>query len=88
MARVMLDQLATVETLSKGVRFVEQAVRTLEKLEAKPQEARVTTLLDLVAAVAESAKTEAEVVATVTHLINSGQIRLIGNFQGADVRVS
>ncbi len=48
----------------------------------------MTTLLDLVAAVAESAKTEAEVVATVTHLINSGQIKLIGNFQGADVRVS
>ncbi len=88
MARVMLDQLATIETLSKGVRFVEQAVRTHEEQEAKSQEARVTTLLDLVAAVAESAKTEAEVVATVTHLINSGQIKLIGNFQGADVRVS
>ncbi len=88
MARVMLDQLATVETLSKGARLVEQVVRTLEKLEAKSQEARVTTLLDLVAAVAESAKTEAEVVATVTHLINSGQIKLIGNFLGADVRVS
>ncbi len=84
----MLDQLATIETLSKGVRFVVQAVRKLDKLEAKSQEARVTTLLDHVAAVAESAKTEAEVVATVTHLINSGQIKLIGNFLGADVRVS
>ena len=84
----MLDQMGTVETLSRGVRFVEQAVRTLEKIKAKPQEARVTTLLDLVAAVADSAKTEEEVVATVTHLINSGQIKLIGNFRGADVRVS
>ncbi len=74
--------------LSRGARFVEQAVRTLEKVEAKPQEVRVTTLLDLVAAVADSAKTEEEVVATVTHLINSGQIKLIGNFRGADVRVS
>ncbi len=83
----MLDRLATIETLSRGVRFVEQTVRTLEKVDCKSQGARVTTLLDLVAAVAESAKTEAEVVATVTHLINSGQIRLIGNFQGADVRV-
>ncbi len=63
------------------------AVRTLAKVESQRQEARVTTLLDLVAAVAESAKSESEVVATVTHLINSGKIKLVGNFQGADVRV-
>jgi hypothetical protein len=28
------------------------------------------------------------VVATVTHLVNSGQVQLIGNFRGADVRIA
>jgi hypothetical protein len=41
------------------------------------------TLLDLVAAVSESAASEAEVVATVVHLVNSGIVRLCGNFRGA-----
>jgi hypothetical protein len=51
------------------------------------QDAPVTTLLDLVAAVAESAESEAELVATVQHLINSGRVQLIGHFRGADVKV-
>lgn len=46
------------------------------------------TLLDLVAAVAAVAGSEDEVVATVRHLINSGRVRLIGHFRGADVRVA
>jgi hypothetical protein len=41
------------------------------------------TLLDLVQAVSESAATEAEVVATVVHLVNSGIVQLCGNFRGA-----
>jgi len=83
----MLDLWETTETLSREAELVGHAARTLDKVESQPQEVRVTTLLDLVAAVSESAKSESEVVATVTYLINSGKIRLIGNFQGADVRV-
>jgi hypothetical protein len=45
--------------------------------------ARDLTLLDLVVAVAESARTEAEVVATVVYMVNSGAVRLCGNFRGA-----
>jgi hypothetical protein len=41
------------------------------------------TMLDLVKAVSDSAATEAEVVATVTHLVNSGIVQLCGNFRGA-----
>jgi hypothetical protein len=41
------------------------------------------TLLDLVRAVSESAANEAEVVATVVHLVNSGVVQLAGNFRGA-----
>ncbi len=40
------------------------------------------TMLDLVRAVAEEARSEAEVLATVVHLVNSGQVALCGNFRG------
>ena len=41
------------------------------------------TLLDLVTAVSEVSRTEAEVIATVVHLVNSGTVTLCGNFRGA-----
>jgi hypothetical protein len=42
-----------------------------------------TTLLELVTAVSEAANTEAEVIATVVYLVNSGRVRLCGTFRGA-----
>jgi hypothetical protein len=44
-----------------------------------------TTLLDLVQAVSEYAQSDEEIVATVAALINSGQVRLCGNFAGARI---
>jgi hypothetical protein len=41
------------------------------------------TLLDLVTAVSEYARSDGEVIATVVWLVNSGQVRLGGNFRGA-----
>jgi hypothetical protein len=41
------------------------------------------TLLDLVSAVTEYARTDHEVVATVVHLVNRGAVRLCGTFRGA-----
>ena len=41
------------------------------------------TMLDLVSAVAQHARTEAEVIATVVYMVNSGSVRLGGNFRGA-----
>jgi len=41
------------------------------------------TMLDLVQAVSANARTDAEVVATVVYLVNSGAVRLGGNFRGA-----
>jgi hypothetical protein len=41
------------------------------------------TLLDLVTAVSEHTRGEAELIATVVHLVNSGIVRLCGNFRGA-----
>ena len=45
--------------------------------------ARMTTLLDLIDAVNSSCRTEAELIATVVHLVNSGRVRLCGTFKGA-----
>ncbi len=42
-----------------------------------------TTLLDLVTAVSEHAHSDAEVVATVLHLLRSGRVRLCGSFRGS-----
>ena len=41
------------------------------------------TLLDLVNAVSTHARSDAEVVATVVYLVNSGRVRLCGSFKGA-----
>ena len=45
------------------------------------------TLLDLVRAVHSVAASEEEVVATVVHLVNSGQVQLCGTFAGAKIRI-
>ena len=41
------------------------------------------TLLDLVNAVVDHTPSEAETIATVVYLVNSGGVRLCGNFKGA-----
>ena len=41
------------------------------------------TLLELLEAVSECAETDAETVATVVHLVNSGMVQLCGDFRGA-----
>ena len=44
---------------------------------------RMTTLLDLVNAVTEYARSEAEVIATIVWMVNEGHVRLCGTFKGA-----
>jgi hypothetical protein len=41
------------------------------------------TMLELVTTVGEFARSEAEVIATVAHMVNSGLVELCGNFRGA-----
>ena len=55
---------------------------------ASATQARRITLLELVAAIADSAESDAEVVAVVSHLVNTKQVELIGNFCGADVKIT
>jgi hypothetical protein len=52
------------------------------------QEATMTidsTLLDLVTCITEVTRDDREVVATVVALVNSGHVRLTGNFRGARI---
>jgi len=44
-----------------------------------------TTLLDLVQVVSEYAQNDREIVAVVAALVNSGKVRLCGNFAGARI---
>lgn len=44
-----------------------------------------TTLLDLIQTVSACARSDAEVVATVASLVNSGTVRLCGTFAGARI---
>jgi hypothetical protein len=41
-----------------------------------------TTLLQLIDAVSEHATTEAELIATVVYMVNSGTVVLCGSFRG------
>jgi hypothetical protein len=41
------------------------------------------TMKDLVSAVAENAKSDAEIVATVVHMVNAGLVHLDGKLKGA-----
>jgi hypothetical protein len=43
------------------------------------------TMLELVTTVGEFARSEAEVIATVAHMVNSGLVELCGNFRGARI---
>ena len=46
------------------------------------------TLLDLVQTVSDCATSDAEIVATVAYLINSGKVLLCGTFAGARIDLS
>jgi hypothetical protein len=49
---------------------------------------RKCTLLDLVWTIGDGATSDAEVVATVAYLINSGKVLLCGTFAGAKIDLS
>jgi len=51
----------------------------------QPGEGLGTTLLELVSAICETTDDDKEVVNTVLHLLETGRVRLCGNFRGARV---
>ena len=66
------------------MRAVAAAPLTLEPVPAN-REARATTLLALVRAVGEVTRDDREVVATILHMLRSGEVRLCGNFRNAPI---
>jgi hypothetical protein len=65
-----------------------QVAQVLEHIrEAEVTDPEVLTLLDLVAAVADAARSEQEVIETVRSLLTSGKVKLVGEFIDRDVQV-
>ncbi len=60
----------------------------IEESERHPAQARWVTLLDLVAALADSGASEDEVVWAIVHLVNSGRVRLVGQFREAHIQIN
>ncbi len=56
--------------------------------EPHPARAQRITLLDLVAALADSGASETEVVWVIAHLVNSGRVRLVGQFREAHIQIN
>jgi hypothetical protein len=63
------------ETMSAAFRY----------LAYRPGEGQRVTLLELVTAIGESTADDREVVDTVLHLLETGRVRLCGNFRGSKV---
>ncbi len=64
------------------------ALLAVEESELHPAQARRVTLLDLVAALADSGASEDEVVWAIVHLVNSVRVRLIGQFREAHIQIN
>ncbi|MFQ5697894.1 MAG: hypothetical protein ACE5IL_06355 [Myxococcota bacterium] len=63
-----------------------EAARKLSRACREAAASAPLTLLELVRAVAEESDSDAEVLAVVRDLIDSGQVKLIGSFRGPDIR--
>ncbi len=59
----------------------------VEESERHPAQARRVTLLDLVAALADSGASEKEVVWAIVHMVNSGRVRLVGQFRETHIQI-
>ncbi len=61
------------------------ATLAAEESESRSAQARRVTLLDLVAVLADSGACEDEVVSAIVQLVNSGRVRLVGQFREAHI---
>jgi hypothetical protein len=68
-----------------GVRVMSAATASFPGQVPATREARSTTLLDLVRSIGEVTDDEREVIATVLHMLSTGEVRLCGNFRNAPI---
>ena len=59
-----------------------------EKIASQPKRSYSPTLLDLVASLVDSGMNDFEVVQSVTRLLNSQRVRLIGQFRNPHLEVA
>lgn len=78
------DGMSAATSIPPGANADAEAPGTARTLPAN--DCAEITLLDLVRAVSEECTSDAEVVATVLHLLASGRARLCGNFRHASLR--
>ena len=64
-----------------------QVAYLVETTEAQPSRPLQFTLLELVERVCEVTDNELEIVATVSHMLASGQVQLTGNFNGEPIEL-
>ena len=71
-ARFLLpERIEAIESMSVALRY----------LSCRPGEARKATLLELVTAIGETTEDDREVVSMVLYLLETGRVRLCGNFR-------
>ena len=64
------------------------ATPSLDSIESESNPVQTLTLLDVVAALADSGMRDNQVVRAVTWLVNSGRVSLVGQFRGARIQVA
>ena len=61
-------------------------IPAIHEIETNPSdEPQPMTLLELIAAVSDVSETEQETLATVIYMLNSGRVRLSGNFRDTPI---
>ena len=77
-----LGQLSAQEVIMRS------ATPSLDSIEPESNPVQTLTLLDLVAALADSGMRDNQVVRAVAWLVNSGRVSLVGQFRGARIQVT
>ena len=72
---VLPERIEGYESMSAALRFTSSL----------PGEARKATLLELVTAIGETTEDDQEVVRIVLHLLETGRVRLCGNFRNRPI---
>ena len=78
--------MRTVSTVTANIDIPIEHHSVVQEIPTGPtEETQAMTLLELIEAVSEVSETEQEVLATVTYMLNSGRVRLSGNFRDTPV---
>ncbi len=66
---------------------MQSAALDFDPIPQHAKQAQTRTLLDLVVTLADFGMSDDEIVSSATRLVNSGRVRLVGQFRGAHIQV-